>query len=272
MSNSRVLKSKGNVITQKFKPDTHKGIDIVGTGYTSDYIVSHSAGEVVGVRSDYTTKDKTGHSYGNYVKIKHPNGMYTLYAHLKYGTVAVKLGDVVETGSVLGYMGTTGHSTGVHLHFEVRDKSDTKIDPTKYINDDLPGSVKADEDINQNNELSEEELIKMANDVILGKYGNGNARVKALGDLYEIVQTKANEIVRASKEKKENATKNTDNKIHTVKKGENLSSIAKLYNTTWRKIYNDNKDVIDSTAKKHNAPAKFGYYNYIYVGEKLVIK
>ena len=271
MSNSRVLKTKGNVITQKFKPDAHKGIDIVGTGYTSDYIVAHSAGEVVGVRCDYTTKDKTGHSYGNYVKIKHPNGMYTLYAHLKYGTVCVNVGDIVETGTILGYMGTTGHSTGVHLHFEVRDKTDTKINPTDYINADLPGSVKADEDIT-NNELSEEELLKMANDVILGKYGNGNARVKALGDLYEIVQTKANEIVRATKEQKEKATKNTDNKIHTVKKGENLSKIAKLYNTTWKKIYSDNKEVIDNTAKKHNAPAKFGYYNYIYAGEKLIIK
>lgn len=135
---SRVLKTKENHITQKYKSNTHKGIDLVGKGYTVDYIVAHSDGIVTSVRTDYKKTDKTGSSYGNYVKIKHNNGMFTLYAHLKYGSVKVKKGDKVTKGQVIAYMGATGRATGIHLHFEVRNNKDVRIDPTPYINADLP--------------------------------------------------------------------------------------------------------------------------------------
>lgn len=138
MANSRVFKKKGNKITQKYKSGVHNGIDLVGTGSTLDYIVAHSDGTVVAVRKDCNATYKTGSSYGNYVKIKHNNGYRTLYAHLKYGSVTVKVGDKVKKGQVIGYMGNTGHSFGAHLHFEVRNTNDVKIDPTPYINADLP--------------------------------------------------------------------------------------------------------------------------------------
>ena len=137
---SRVFKSKGNVVTQKYRAGYHNGIDLVGTGYSLDYIVAHSTGTVVSVRKNYATQDKTGNSYGNYVKIKHDNGYYTLYAHMKLNSVTVNVGDRVSQGQVIGYMGATGHSTGAHLHFEVRNTSDVRIDPTSYINADLPNT------------------------------------------------------------------------------------------------------------------------------------
>lgn len=137
---SRVFKSKDNVITQKFKKGIHDGIDLVGSGYTLDSIVAHSDGTVANVRSNYVTTDKTGSSYGNFVLIKHNNGMYTLYAHLKYNSITVKTGNKVSKGQIVGYMGNTGHSLGAHLHFEVRDKNENKVDPTSYINADLPFS------------------------------------------------------------------------------------------------------------------------------------
>jgi murein DD-endopeptidase MepM/ murein hydrolase activator NlpD len=56
--------------------------------------------------------------YGNYVKIHHPNGVETLYGH--FSEIVVSMDDKVEQGDLIGYMGTTGHSTGCHLHFEVR--------------------------------------------------------------------------------------------------------------------------------------------------------
>lgn len=56
--------------------------------------------------------------YGNYVVIKHNNGTQTLYSHLSNAIVAV--GQSVTSGQTIGYMGSTGKSTGVHLHFEVR--------------------------------------------------------------------------------------------------------------------------------------------------------
>lgn len=135
---SRVLKERYNQITYGYKNRVHDGIDVVGKGYTLDSIVSHSDGQVVAVRRDYRTSDRTGNSYGNYVKIKHDNGYYTLYAHLKYGSVCVSVGDKVSRGQVIGYMGATGHVTGAHLHFEVRNENDVRIDPTNYIDLDLP--------------------------------------------------------------------------------------------------------------------------------------
>lgn len=141
---SRVLQKCDNKVSQKYKKGTHNGIDIIGdngksnnSGYL-DYIIAHTEGEVVGVVSNYKTNNPGSRDYGNYVKIKHPNGYYTLYAHMKYGSVTVKKGDKVERGQVIGYMGNTGNSYGAHLHFEVRDTSDTKIDPTNYIDADLP--------------------------------------------------------------------------------------------------------------------------------------
>lgn len=136
---SRVFKNKGNVITQAFKKGVHNGIDLVGTGYTLDYITAHTEGTVVAIRNSYKTNDKYGCSYGNYVKIKH-DGYYTLYAHIKYNSVTVKVGQKVLRGQVIGYMGNTGHSFGAHLHFEVRDKNDNFINPTAYINADLPAN------------------------------------------------------------------------------------------------------------------------------------
>ncbi len=56
--------------------------------------------------------------YGNYIVIAHPNGTQTLYAHLAKNLV--KRGDYVSQGQIIGTMGSTGKSTGVHLHFEVR--------------------------------------------------------------------------------------------------------------------------------------------------------
>lgn len=137
---SRVFKTRENQITQIYKKGIHNGIDLCGRMWALDYIVAHSDGKVVGiVKNCNVNTSKTGQTiYGNYVMLKHDNGMYTLYAHLKYGSVTVNLGDRVSKGQVIGYMGNTGYSFGAHLHFEVRDKNNNRIDPTPYINADLP--------------------------------------------------------------------------------------------------------------------------------------
>ncbi|MFZ5475186.1 MAG: M23 family metallopeptidase [Myxococcota bacterium] len=61
-----------------------------------------------------------GSGFGNYVAIAHADGKTTYYAHLKAWSVAVAAGDVVACGQKIGEMGSSGHSTGPHLHFEVR--------------------------------------------------------------------------------------------------------------------------------------------------------
>ena len=136
----RVLESGMCIITQGYKKGVHDGVDLVNTNSKGDHIlgweVAHSDGVVVGTRNNCTGFE-TG-SYGNYVKLRHSNGYYTLYAHMAYNTVKVKVGDKVKKGQVLGYMGNTGYSFGGHLHFEVRTPSDVKIDPTPYLDKDLP--------------------------------------------------------------------------------------------------------------------------------------
>lgn len=68
--------------------------------------------------------------YGYCVFLKHPDGNMTLYEHM-LSPLSVALGQKVEQGQVLGYSGSTGNSTGPHLHFEAQDKDGKPFDPMK---------------------------------------------------------------------------------------------------------------------------------------------
>ena len=61
---------------------------------------------------------------GNFVVLRHAGGEYSHYAHLKQGSVRVKVGDTVTHGQVLGQLGHTGNSTEPHLHFQLTDGQD----------------------------------------------------------------------------------------------------------------------------------------------------
>ena len=147
MPKCRVLQSGICSVTQPFHYAgqkgynyDHMGLDL--TDYNGSYnvlgwIVAHSPGTVVETRNNCTGFEYN--SYGNYVTIRHDNGMYTLYAHMAYNTVQVWVGQRVTQGQVLGYMGNTGTSYGGHLHWEVRQANGTQIDPEPYLNADLPG-------------------------------------------------------------------------------------------------------------------------------------
>ena len=99
----------------------HKGIDIGGVGYTTE-IHAAKAGTVI--VSQYSR------SYGNYVVVSHGSGNTTLYAHMSSRKVSV--GQYVNQGDVLGITGSTGNSTGPHLHFEITENG-TRINPLKYL-------------------------------------------------------------------------------------------------------------------------------------------
>lgn len=180
---NRVLESGLLEVTQEYKPGVHNGIDVVNQNYTLGNIVAHSNGVVVGCRNNCNGFENG--SYGNYVKIKHDNGYYTLYGHMAYNTVKVSVGQRVSKGQVLGYMGNTGMSYGGHLHFEVRNTNDVRIDPTEYLNSDLPNSQS----------VPTKSVEELAQEVIAGKYGNGENRKQALGDRYAEVQARVNEIL-----------------------------------------------------------------------------
>ena len=112
----------------------HSGVDIAGP--MGSTIVAADSGTVVATYSGCVHNwGKSGDcgcggSYGNYVMIDHGNGKMTIYGHLS--SVAVGAGSVVSKGTTIGYMGSTGHSTGPHLHFECRLNGDT-YDPDYEI-------------------------------------------------------------------------------------------------------------------------------------------
>lgn len=120
-------------ITQLYKSG-HRALDMGhSTSYGGPYhdIISPEDGKVIYVKNDYNKTDKTGSSYGNYIKIDHGGGVVTLMAHLKYNSAVVKVGDTVKRGQKIAVMGATGHATGVHCHYEVRINEE-RVDPLNY--------------------------------------------------------------------------------------------------------------------------------------------
>ena len=87
------------------------------------------------------TKSSCGGGYGNHIIIQHSDGNYTLYGHLYENSITVKAGDAVRQGQVIAQMGTSGNSTGSHLHFEVRVGTNTRaatVDPLTYVDPKNP--------------------------------------------------------------------------------------------------------------------------------------
>ncbi len=101
----------------------HNGIDIAGGGDYGQPFVAADGGTVVWAGDD-------GGGYGNYVMIDHGNGYMTVYGHAC--ELACSTGDYVSQGQVIGYIGSTGNSTGPHLHFEVRLDGEYQ-DPLNYV-------------------------------------------------------------------------------------------------------------------------------------------
>lgn len=99
----------------------HKGVDIAAPKGTGIYATAE--GRVMRIGYDPA-------GYGNFIEMRHPNGMTTLYGHLS--RVDVGSGDVIATGRRIGLVGSTGYSTGPHLHFEVR-RNGVQINPAKVI-------------------------------------------------------------------------------------------------------------------------------------------
>ena len=111
----------------------HGGSDINsssngGKSVSGKAVVAADGGKVI-------VKKELNYSYGNYVEIDHGNGYTTLYAHMKAGSIVVKKGEKVSKGQKLGLVGSTGNSTGPHLHIELKiggDHNNTK-NPCNYI-------------------------------------------------------------------------------------------------------------------------------------------
>lgn len=125
----RVASGFGYRIDPIYKtPKLHTGIDFTAATGTPIYATGDGTVKEAGF-------DNSG--YGNHVVINHGYGYNTLYAHMK--KVKVKRGAKVKRGEVIGWIGSTGKSTGPHLHYEVIKNGD-KIDPIHFFFNDLTAS------------------------------------------------------------------------------------------------------------------------------------
>jgi murein DD-endopeptidase MepM/ murein hydrolase activator NlpD len=104
------------------KKHTHTGIDFAAPQGTDIYAAE---GGVVLVAQTWS-------SYGNCVIIDHGNGLWTLYGHIRNGGIKVEKGETVKKGQKIAEVGSTGNSTGPHLHFEVR-VNQTPVNPSSYL-------------------------------------------------------------------------------------------------------------------------------------------
>ena len=108
----------------------HQGIDISGYNVFGKSIVAADGGTVYAVNSTSSWGTGMFAGYGYAVIIDHGKGLKTLYAHCS--SVVVKAGQKVSRGQTIAYVGSTGKSTGPHLHFEVR-VNNKRVDPLPYL-------------------------------------------------------------------------------------------------------------------------------------------
>lgn len=116
------MSSRYGIRTDPFtgKPAWHKGVDFA----------AKEGADMVAVASGVVTWAGKRYGYGNLVEVNHGKGYVTRYGHAK--DVLVKVGDTVEKGQILGTVGSTGRSTGPHVHFEVWVNG-KPVDPIKYV-------------------------------------------------------------------------------------------------------------------------------------------
>ncbi len=127
-SNNRTI-----IVNGQLQSRAHTGIDLVVISILEPKICAVSSGKVVVAKAGQT-------GYGNYVVIEHNSEdgttFYTLYGHMKQGSLMVAEGTDIKVGQVLGIMGSTGNSTGAHLHFVIRinkNSSWNAVDPYTYL-------------------------------------------------------------------------------------------------------------------------------------------
>ena len=191
----RILYESEKRINQNnlFGKNGHEGLDLLKRDNEEhNKVYALTKGTVIqAIDGKDMNRGSTGtESYGNFVMICHENGLESTYAHLLKGSVAIKIGQVVDKDTMIGIMGETGNAYGRHLHIRIK-KNGSLVDPTPYLTMDFGDTVQ--ESKPQTTQKSIEEL---ANEVIQGKWGNGEARKSMLisvGYNYQEVQNKVNE-------------------------------------------------------------------------------
>ena len=127
IQNHRLTQDYGSTSFAKYgyRGKWHNGVDYgapIGTP-----VLAAESGKIIA--SDNQDKYCYRGAYGKYIAIEHENNLTTLYAHLSLQTA--KVGDVIQKGQVIGYVGKTGYATGHHLHFTVYSSITFSLKPSK---------------------------------------------------------------------------------------------------------------------------------------------
>ena len=125
-------RTKKDITTGYYGYSGHTGVDFArnGKGAVNGSPVLAAKGGKVITSTALKRPNGTYKSYGEYIVISHGDGTMTLYAHMQ--SRAVSPGAQVSQGQVIGYVGSTGNSTGPHLHFEVW-LNGKRVNPTPYL-------------------------------------------------------------------------------------------------------------------------------------------
>lgn len=247
--NERVTSDYGNrtiTVNGKTSSGFHGGIDIISAKYGTDYLIAFEAGTIADTRNTITGYSET-YASGNYVYIDHGNGFQTRYCHMKKDTLCVKKGDKVSKGQVIGFMNSSGFSSGNHVHFEVRKNGATENPKDYLLGTKTMSQAAAPTPAPSTPGSSEIVHTVVAGDTlwaIAKKYLGDGSRYPEIAKYNNIANP--NVIFNGQKIKiPGKPTPQTANK-YIVKKGDTLSGIAARYNTTWQALYEKNKKVIGS--------------------------
>lgn len=135
----------------------HTGVDLL-SNVSNRKIYCPARGKVIKVINEFPDNQhfSTPHG-GNEIWIEHGNGYISRYCHLKFNSITVKYGDIVEEGTVIAEEGESGYAFGVHLHFEVwKDGNYKYVDPTNFGlgKEQLPGYEEEKKEVTQYLNLS----------------------------------------------------------------------------------------------------------------------
>lgn len=216
-----------NNITKRVEKGFHNGIDII----SGSKVVAPAKGEVIEVCDKISGYDERS-PRGNYVILKHDDGVSTAYYHLKKGSIKVKKGEVLNEKDEIGRIGATGHATGSHLHYGVKVGS-SWVNPKDY----LLGNKRF---LKETSTPKQECILYTIapNDTlsaIAQKYDVPLSVLVTYNDIEDINLIYVGNILRIPL---------INNSTYEIKKGDTLSKIAIKYKTTWQKLYEKNRDVI----------------------------
>lgn len=140
---------------------THSGIDLQGRMNETNIIAS-LGGTVTSIVNECASSNSfgCGSSYGNHVVIQDIKGNINIYAHMYRDSITVSVGDQVMQGQVLGKVGSSGNSTGAHLHFTIKVNG-VPVEPLDYIDPENPRPMPSEVDFHNTSYTKEEFIAKV---------------------------------------------------------------------------------------------------------------